>query len=100
MDITTFTPEQSAGQRLMVGFDGTEMNAELKYLIKTLKVGGIILFSINLIDPNQIKDLCFSMQSYARSCDQPPLLIAIDQEGGQVARLKEPFTQFPGNERA
>jgi beta-N-acetylhexosaminidase len=97
MDIKTFTPEQSAGQRLMVGFDGTELNAELKFLIHTLKVGGIILFSRNLIDPGQIRDLCFSMQSYARSCGQPPLLISIDQEGGKVARLKEPFTQFPGN---
>ena len=99
MNITSFTPEQSAGQRLMVGFDGTELNAELKFLINTLKVGGIILFSRNLIDPDQIKGLCFSMQSYALSCDQPPLLIAIDQEGGQVARLKEPFTQFPGNSK-
>ncbi len=97
MNITTFTPEQSAGQRLMVGFDGTELNAELKFLISTLKVGGIILFSRNLVDPDQIRNLCISMQSYARSCDQPPLLISIDQEGGKVARLKEPFTQFPGN---
>lgn len=97
MNITPFTPEQSAGQRLMVGFDGTELNVELKFLIGTLKVGGIILFSRNLIEPGQIEDLCFSMQSYARSCGQPPLLIAIDQEGGRVARLKEPFTQFPGN---
>ena len=54
MNIATFTPEQSAGQRLMVGFDGTELNAELKFHIKTLKVGGIILFSRNLIDPGQI----------------------------------------------
>jgi beta-N-acetylhexosaminidase len=99
MDITDFSDKQLAGQRLMVGFEGTEMNAELEFLIDTLKVGGVILFSINLVDPGQIKDLCFSMQSYARSCDQPPLLIAIDQEGGQVARLKEPFTQFPGNSK-
>lgn len=99
MDVTDFSDKQLAGQRLMVGFEGTELNAELEFLIDTLKVGGIILFSINLIDPGQIKDLCFSMQSYARSCDQPPLLIAIDQEGGQVARLKEPFTQFPGNSK-
>ncbi len=97
MDITLFTPEQSAGQRLMVGFDGTELNPELRFLIDTLKVGGIILFSRNLIDPDQIKNLCVSMQSYARSCEQPPLFIAIDQEGGVVSRLKPPFTQFPGN---
>jgi len=97
MDITSFTPEQSAGQRLMVGFDGTEFNPELEFLIDTLKVGGIILFSRNLIDPGQIKNLCLSMQSYARFSGQPPLLIAIDQEGGRVARLKDPFTRFPGN---
>ena len=99
MDITVFSDTQSAGQRLMAGFDGTELNAELKFLINALKLGGIILFSRNLIDPGQIKDLCFSMQSYARSCGQPPLFIAIDQEGGRVARLREPFTQFPGNSK-
>ncbi len=97
MDIAAFSPEQSAGQRLMVGFDGTELNRDLKFLIKTLKVGGIILFARNLINPGQIKRLCSSIQEYARSCGQPPLFISIDQEGGKVARLKEPFTQFPGN---
>jgi beta-N-acetylhexosaminidase len=97
MDITSFSDEQSAGQRLMVGFDGTELNPDLKFLIKTLKVGGIILFARNLINPDQITHLCSSVQEYARSCGQPPLFISIDQEGGCVARLKEPFTQFPGN---
>ncbi len=81
----------------MAGFNGIELNAELKFLIDTLKAGGIILFSGNLINPDQIKNLCVSMQAYARSVHQPPLLIAVDQEGGKVARLKEPFTCFPGN---
>ena len=97
MKLTTFSDEQSAGQRLMVGFDGTELNPDLKFLIKTLHVGGIILFARNLINPDQIKRLCSSIQEYARSCGRPPLFISIDQEGGRVARLKEPFTQFPGN---
>ncbi len=82
---------------MMVGFDGTELNRDLKLLIKNLLVGGIILFARNLINPDQIKRLCSSIQEYARSCGQPPLFISIDQEGGKVARLKEPFTQFPGN---
>ncbi|MGD9334930.1 MAG: beta-N-acetylhexosaminidase [Desulfobacterales bacterium] len=97
MKITAFSDEQSAGQRLMVGFDGTELNPDLKFLIKTLHVGGIILFTRNLINPDQIKRLCSSIQEYARSCGQPPLFISIDQEGGKVARLNKPFTQFPGN---
>jgi len=97
MDITAFSDEQSAGQRLMVGFDGTELNRDLMFLIDTLKVGGIILFAGNLSHRDQIKQLCLSVQDYARSCSQPPLFIAIDQEGGRVSRLKEPFTRFPGN---
>ena len=97
MQTTAFSDEQLAGQRLMVGFDGTTFNAELKYLIQQLKTGGVILFSRNLETPDQIKHLCDDIQNCARLCEQPPLFIAVDQEGGQVARLKEPFTQFPGN---
>ena len=100
MKIETFSHEQMAGQRLMVGFDGTGFDEDLKFLIDTMKVGGIILFKRNLSDPAQIKTLCLSVQEYAASCGQPPLLISIDQEGGQVARLRKPFfTEFPGNPR-
>jgi len=92
-----WTPEQLAGQRLMAGFDGTALNRDLRFLIDMLKIAGIILFSRNISSPEQIKRLCRDVQDYAAACGQPPLLIAIDQEGGQVARLNPPFTQFPGN---
>ena len=91
------TNEQLAGQRLMVGFEGLTLNDDLKFLIDEFKIGGVILFSINIESPAQIKDLCRSIQDYAQKCHQPSLFIAIDQEGGQVARLKEPFTIFAGN---
>lgn len=81
----------------MVGFEGTKLSKELMFLIDTIKVGGVILFSGNLKTPDQIKNLCSSIQKYALSKNQLPLFISVDQEGGQVARLKEPFTQFPGN---
>ena len=97
MRTESLTNEQSAGQRLMVGFEGTRFNEDLKFLITRLKVGGIILFAGNLKSPGQIKELCRSIQDYARIVQQPPLFIAVDQEGGQVARLQEPFTIFPGN---
>jgi beta-N-acetylhexosaminidase len=90
MPTTAFSNEQLAGQRLMVGFDGTALNADLKFLIKRLKSGGIILFSRNLETPDQIKRLCNEVQNYARRCGQPPLFIAVDQEGGQ-----DPFHNFP-----
>ena len=95
--IKNFSNSQIAGQRMMVGFNGTELNNDLRYLIKTLKVGGIILFSRNIKDPRQLNRLCTSIQEYAHSVGQPPLFIAIDQEGGTVARLKKPhFKEFSG----
>ena len=97
MDTSIFSNEQIVGQRLVVGFDGLKINNELKFLIDKIKVGGIILFSRNISSPEQIKKLCLSVQKYANKCRQPPLLIAVDQEGGKVARLKKPFTVFAGN---
>ena len=97
MDTDKLSDDQLAGQRLMVGIDGTSLNSEIKFYIDKLKVGGLILFSRNIISPDQLRELCNSVQNYALSCGQPPLFISIDQEGGVVARLKEPFTLFPGN---
>jgi beta-N-acetylhexosaminidase len=95
--MTELSTEVMAGQRLIVGFDGTDFNDDLKFLIGTLQVGGLILFSRNLGLPEQIRQLCRDCQACAGKSGLPPLFIAIDQEGGQVARLKPPFTQFPGN---
>jgi beta-N-acetylhexosaminidase len=97
-NIESLTPSQLAGQRLMAGFDGTKFNDDLKFLIRDLCVGGIILFARNITDRRQLKTLCSDMEDFALSCGQPPLFIAIDQEGGVVARLKAPhFIEFPGN---
>lgn len=86
-----------AGQRLIVGFDGTAFNDDLEHLIGTLRVGGLILFARNVVTPDQVRRLCAACQTCAAANGSPPLLIAVDQEGGQVARLKAPFTEFPGN---
>ena len=88
---------QLVGQRLMAGFVGTEINADLRYLIKALRIGGIILFRRNLDSPDQINRLCRDAQRYASECDLAPLFIAVDQEGGCVSRLPEPYSQFEGN---
>ena len=97
MNSDQFSDGQLAGQRLMVGFDGTTLTRDLKYLIDTVRVGGIILFSRNIHDPEQLGELCHSVQDHALICGQPPLFIAVDQEGGKVARLRSPFTEFEGN---
>jgi beta-N-acetylhexosaminidase len=96
MQLEQFNPAQRAGQRLMIGFDGTRFDDRLRIAIDQRKVGGLILFARNLETPDQMTELCRTAQAYARQCGQPPLFIGIDQEGGTVARLKPPFTQFEG----
>jgi beta-N-acetylhexosaminidase len=96
MDIHSWSEEKLAGQRLMAGFEGTRFDAELERLIADLRVGGLILFKRNVESPAQLAGLAYTAQEFARDCGQPPLFIAIDQEGGRVARLGPPFTQFPG----
>lgn len=91
------TPAQLAGQRLMVGFRGQVLDDELRFLIRDLHVGGLILFKRNVSEPGQVAELCRAAQAYALETGNPPLTIAIDQEGGPVARLGPPFTVFPGN---
>ena len=96
-EISSFTDEQLAGQRLMVGFHGKVLEDDLRFMISNMCIGGIILFKRNVSDPSQVAELCEAAQAHAVDSGNPPLIIAIDQEGGPVARLGPPFTVFPGN---
>jgi beta-N-acetylhexosaminidase len=85
-----------AGQRLMVGFDGTALTEDLKLLIADLRVGGLILFARNIQAPDQVSQLIADCQACASRAGLPPLFVAVDQEGGPVARLRRPqFAEFP-----
>jgi beta-N-acetylhexosaminidase len=96
-DADSLTHEQLAGQRLMVGFQGQMLDDNLEFMIRDLRVGGLVLFKRNVSDPSQVAELCQAAQACAVDSGNPRLVIAIDQEGGPVARLGPPFTVFPGN---
>jgi beta-N-acetylhexosaminidase len=81
---------------LMSGFEGTTLNSETEDLIRNHHVGGLILFSRNYENPEQLHTLIRDLQDVAASTSTGlPLLMSVDQEGGRVARLTEPFTQYP-----
>jgi beta-N-acetylhexosaminidase len=91
------TRAQKAGQVMMIGFDGTTLTPELRAAVTDLHVGGAVIFERNVDSPEGLARLISDLQALASANGDPPLLIAIDQEGGRVARLKEAsgFTEFP-----
>lgn len=90
--------EEQIGQIMMVGFHGLTPTPEIIDLIQNYHIGGIILFSRNVKDTQQVLQLTHSLQEIARAADHRfPLLISIDQENGMVNRLGQGSTVFPGN---
>ena len=89
-----FSLKHKTGQMIVSGFEGTCLNSRTEKLINEQGIGGLILFERNYENPKQLKSLIDDLQSLTAQ-NSPPLFISVDQEGGRVARLKEPFTQFP-----
>ncbi|HEY7849193.1 MAG TPA: glycoside hydrolase family 3 N-terminal domain-containing protein, partial [Ktedonobacterales bacterium] len=95
--IGAMTREQQIGQLFMAGFTGVEPTPEIVELIQRWQVGGVILFTRNCRDAQQVSRLTHDLQTLAREAGHPaPLLIATDQENGLVRRLGESITNFPG----
>src|SRR5215468_9492293 len=82
-----------AGQLLSVGFDGTEAPQGLRARIAASEVGTVMLFRPNIATPGQVAGLVASLRGAAPP--DAPLLVAVDQEGGLVQRLRSPLTEWP-----
>jgi beta-N-acetylhexosaminidase len=80
------------GQLLIAGFDGAQLPVELKSIAREFGLGGVILFARNVVEPEQVAEVCYEA---ARLAPDMPLWVSVDQEGGRVARLKAPFTEWP-----
>lgn len=90
--------EEKVGQVLMPHFYGKGANAEAKRLIQEAYVGGILYYdwANGLESPKQVHQLSQGLQALAQQTPHAlPLLIAVDQEGGRVSRLKNGFTFLP-----
>jgi beta-N-acetylhexosaminidase len=83
---------REVGQLAIAGFAGHEIPRDLKLLAKEFDLGGIILFSRNVAEPEQVAEVAREARTLAAEL---PLWVSTDQEGGRVARLKTPFTVWP-----
>ncbi|MEW9797455.1 glycoside hydrolase family 3 N-terminal domain-containing protein [Alteromonas sp. CYL-A6] len=110
------TPAQQIGQKVMLDLRYfcsepspspcrtpftrvTDANrAAITHLLTRSGVGGVILFSENIVDIPQLVTLNYTLQSIVKAAGLPPLFIGVDQEGGRVARLPDSMAErFAGN---
>ena len=83
---------RTVGQLAIVGFDGKDVPVETRALARDFDLGGVIYFARNVDSPEQVAEMSRTSRGLARDT---PLWISVDQEGGRVARLKRPFTEWP-----
>ena len=89
------TLEHKVAQMFMVTLHGAGMTDVGAEFLRRYQPGGVVLFAANVTSPQQGAQLTNDFQRTITEAGGPPLLIAIDQEGGVVQRLTEGFTTIP-----
>lgn len=84
---TSPTLRALVGERFVVALSGTSPTPALLGRVRRGEIGGVILFGSNVVDPAQLRRLTAALQRAARDAGRPPLLVVVDQEGGNVRRL-------------
>jgi beta-N-acetylhexosaminidase len=89
--VKTETLRRQAGQLLILGYDGLEIDNSLRTTLTTLQPGGVILFARNIESPRQTWRLLRDSQATTRV----PMFLCVDLEGGTVDRLKKVVAPAP-----
>jgi len=80
---------RAAGRTIVCGIPGIEATAEARELLREVRPAGVVLFPHNIESPEQVAELCRELKSLRPD----PLLICIDQEGGEELRIRA--TEWP-----
>ncbi|OGQ89975.1 MAG: hypothetical protein A2289_17175 [Deltaproteobacteria bacterium RIFOXYA12_FULL_58_15] len=93
--LASMSVEEKVGQLLMVGFGGTSVNSHIRKWVRDRHVGGVALFSRNIVDFEQT--VRFTREIHDLTVGAIPVFVALDQEGGNVVRVKDGAMTLPGN---
>lgn len=101
------TLEEKIGQIMFIGVSGPTLNAVDLDLLQNMHVGGVILFDRNMQNPEQVRALNLAVQEKGSlplkmyNNAKLPLFISVDEEGGQVQRMREnwPDGRIPSQEK-
>ncbi|MBQ7628941.1 MAG: glycoside hydrolase family 3 protein, partial [Selenomonadaceae bacterium] len=94
--LQSMTLEEKVGQMMLVGVHGTQINDDMKFILNQYHYGGIIFFDRNMENKAQVKKLVEDLNAAANQ--KLPLFIALDEEGGRVARMKHDLQVMPSQQ--
>ncbi len=93
--LAAMTPEEKVGQMFMLGYFDASESLDIYQMAERGRPGGIVLFAHNVGSPTATATMINRLQSSALDTVGVPLLVATDQEGGIVTRLRRGFTAWP-----
>ena len=89
--------ERRAGARILRSFEGPGPTPAITAAVGAGRAAGVSLYrALNIVSPEQVRALTDALQA-ARPAGAPPLVVGIDQEGGQLQPLGDAATAWPGN---
>ncbi|MBP1948583.1 beta-N-acetylhexosaminidase [Virgibacillus litoralis] len=87
---------EKIGQMIVAGISGTTLTKNTKKLVNHYKIGGIILYRENMQTPDQTVKLTNKIRA-ENSDNHLPILLGVDQEGGEISKLPGDLNEIPGN---
>lgn len=94
--LNSMTLAEKVGQMVMIGIHGTELNDDIRFLLNEFHFGGVIFFDRNMESVEQVKKLVNDIETVANQ--KVPMLFALDEEGGQIARGQDFLPPAPSQE--
>jgi beta-N-acetylhexosaminidase len=92
--LASLSVEQRAGQAMAVAFHGPSITSAVEEMIRRRGIGGVVLRAENAPNAAALTRICADLQRIAAEAKIPPLFLALDQEGGSIARIASGMTVF------